>query len=373
MKSRLAYALAFNAETKTIQLDIYDSIGDAEWAGEISSRQVLEQVTATKDAETIQVRLNSAGGMVFEGLAIYNLLANHKARVEVTIDGLAASIASVVAMAGDTITMAENAMMMIHNPYALAVGDSDDLRQTAEALDKMRDSLAVSYAARSGNTITQIREWMDAETWMTAQEAKSRGFATHVTPAKRMAAQAWNFSGFMNIPESLRGFAATERTTPALSGTKEAIAMDPKEAIAKLETDLTASLARCKAAEERTKDAEIALAESATALKAKTLECESNVNAFADLKAKYQTLEAAAIKAELDTLVGKKITPAQVEQFTDLRASIGPDKFKALVDGLPDLVLGKAVVSPDPKPKSNMSEAGSRLAASLNAEAGAGR
>src|SRR3989304_1217125 len=255
MKSRLAYALAFNAETKTIQLDIYDSIGDAEWAGEISSRQVLEQVTATKDAETIQVRLNSAGGMVFEGLAIYNLLANHKARVEVTLDG----------------------------------------------------------------------------------------------------------------PP---GAAPTERTTPALSGTKEAIAMDPKEAIAKLETDLTASLARCKAAEERTKDAETALAESATALKAKTLECESNVNAFADLKAKYQTLEAAAIKAELDTLVGKKITPAQVEQFTDLRASIGPDKFKALVDGLPDLVLGKAVVSPDPKPKRNMSEAGSPLPPSPHPEAG---
>ncbi|MCW7553300.1 ATP-dependent Clp protease proteolytic subunit [Endozoicomonas gorgoniicola] len=145
-------------------------------------------LTQVLDATNIDVRINSRGGMVFEGIAIYNVLRAHKADIHVNIDGLAASIASVIAMAGDTVSMAENSMMMIHNPYGWAMGDADEMRKTADVMDKVTDSIAVSYTARTGKTVEEMKAMMDEEIWFSAAEALELGLVDGIDSPVQAAA-----------------------------------------------------------------------------------------------------------------------------------------------------------------------------------------
>jgi ATP-dependent protease ClpP protease subunit len=143
---------------------------------------------------------------VFDGVAIYNNLKRHPARIEVDVDGIAASIASVIAMAGDEIRMAGNAMMMIHNPYGMAMGSSDDMRKTAELLDQIKTVIVDTYAKRTGEAGGAIAQMMDDETWMTAEEARKNGFSDVTTEEQRIAAAYdFDFSKFKHPPKSLAG------------------------------------------------------------------------------------------------------------------------------------------------------------------------
>ena len=178
------------------ELFIFDTIDD--WYG-VSAQSVVEQIKAI-DAPDINVRINSPGGMVFEGIAIYNALRLHKANVHVSIEGLAASIASVIAMAGDTITMAENAMLMIHNPYGWATGDAEAMRKTADVMDKIADSIAVSYTARTGKSLEEMKAIMTDETWYSAAEALEAGLVDQIdTPIQ--AAASFDLTLFKNTPK----------------------------------------------------------------------------------------------------------------------------------------------------------------------------
>ena len=199
-----------NEVGQTPELFIYDDIDD--WFG-VSAQGVVDQIR-NMDATDINVRINCRGGMVFEGIAIYNALRLHKANVHISIEGLAASIASVIAMAGDTVTIAENAMIMIHNPYGWAQGDADAMRKTADVMDKIADSIAVSYTARTGKTIEEMKALMDSETWYTAAEALAAGLVDQVdTPIK--AAARFDLSMFNNAPESYGRFEqAKEQASP---------------------------------------------------------------------------------------------------------------------------------------------------------------
>ncbi len=151
---------------------------------DLVASDVSRALAEAGDIDAIHLRINSQGGDVFEGLAIYNLLTQHKAKVNVTIDGLAASAASFIAMAGDRISMAESAMFMIHNAWGFAVGNSDDMMETANLLDKIDGMLARIYAARTKLKQSRLRDMMDAETWMTGQEAKDQGFVDVLIPNK---------------------------------------------------------------------------------------------------------------------------------------------------------------------------------------------
>lgn len=151
---------------------------------DVVASDVSRALAEAGDVDTIHLRINSQGGDVFEGLAIYNLLSQHKAKVNVTIDGLAASAASFIAMAGDRISMAESAMFMIHNAWGLAVGNSDDMMEIANLLDKIDGMIARIYAARTKLKQSRLRDMMDAETWMTGQEAKDQGFVDVLIPNK---------------------------------------------------------------------------------------------------------------------------------------------------------------------------------------------
>src|SRR5690606_16890660 len=132
--------------------------------------------------------INSPGGDVFAGQAILSMLKRHSARKVVYVDGLAASAASIVAMAGDTIRMPRNAMMMIHNAWTITAGNANDLREVADALDRVSETMIAAYAEKTGLDRDEIKALLDAETWMTAEEAVEKGFANEIEEAKQVAA-----------------------------------------------------------------------------------------------------------------------------------------------------------------------------------------
>lgn len=171
------------------ELILYGEISDMSWWGdEITPKQLSDDLAAMGDVSQITVRINSGGGDVFAGMAIHSMLTRHKASVTVYVDGLAASIASIIAMAGDKIIMPKGAMMMIHNPWSGVWGDANEMRKMADTLDQIRDSLVAVYADKTGMSAEDIIPLLDAETWLSAAEAVSQGFATEVEEKLSVAA-----------------------------------------------------------------------------------------------------------------------------------------------------------------------------------------
>lgn len=205
-KQRKWYDLkaARNAAGKTVaELRIYDDIG---FWGTTAKAFVNELDAVAKDADEILVAVNSGGGDVFDGFAIYNALRRYSGKVTARVDGIAASAASLVVMAGDTIVMPENAMMMIHNAWTIAAGDAAQMRKTADLLDKTRDGIVAAYRNKCGLDDDEIVAMMDAETWMTAGEAKERGFADQIeAPVKLQASVRTEelLARFEHTPEAL--------------------------------------------------------------------------------------------------------------------------------------------------------------------------
>lgn len=182
------------ADQKELRVSIRGIIG--EWG--VTDRDFIREVEAAGDVELIHVAINSRGGDVDHGLAIYNYLRTHPALVSVRVEGVAASSASVVAMAGDEIIMPANALMMVHNPWTFAAGNAAELRKTADDLEQFEKALLATYSARTGKDEGEIKTLLDDETWLTAQEAKELGFADKVEALAQPAAVA--LAKAMNIP-----------------------------------------------------------------------------------------------------------------------------------------------------------------------------
>jgi len=195
---------------------IYDEIADpffSELLGiGISAKSFAKELKDLGELTALTVRINSPGGDVFQGQAIYSLLTAHKARKTVYVDGLAASIASVIAMAGDEIVIPENAMLMIHNPSGSVLGTAGDMRKMAEDLDKVAESISAVYVRKTGQDEAMIKKLMDEETWMTGAEAVELGFADRQTEAVQMAAK-FDLSQFRNVPAGLQPAAKHEPPT----------------------------------------------------------------------------------------------------------------------------------------------------------------
>jgi ATP-dependent Clp endopeptidase proteolytic subunit ClpP len=153
------------------------------WIFGIDTDAVVEEIRGITTGN-IRVIINSPGGDVFDGVAIYSALAEHKARVETRVSGMAASAASFIAQAGDTRVMSAGSMLMIHDPWGLAIGEAADMRAMADLLDKIAVTIGGLYAARSGMTAEAVAEAMAAETWYTADEAVDAGLADEAVEAK---------------------------------------------------------------------------------------------------------------------------------------------------------------------------------------------
>jgi ATP-dependent Clp protease protease subunit len=186
------------ASRKTAELLLYQEIG----LGGQSSQELFERLEALGALEQITIRINSPGGDVFEALAIHNTLTRHPARIVVTVDALCASAATLVALAGDEVRMADNALWMIHEPWTVAMGNSADLLKQSDLLDTVAEQIVGIYARRTGLTGEEIRDLMRAETWYTAAQALAAGFVDAIDEPLRMAALIRHpLNRFQNAPE----------------------------------------------------------------------------------------------------------------------------------------------------------------------------
>jgi ATP-dependent Clp endopeptidase proteolytic subunit ClpP len=178
-------------ESTTAELYIYDEIGY--WG--VTASDLIADLQKL-DGKDLTVHVNSPGGEVFDGLAIYQALKSYGGDVTVIVDALAASAASFIAQAGDKVIMAPKATMMIHDGHSLAIGNAKDLRDTADLLDKASDNIASIYADRSGQPLEFWRDQMKAETWYTAQEAVDAGLADEVQGSPKAATNRFDLSVF---------------------------------------------------------------------------------------------------------------------------------------------------------------------------------
>lgn len=301
------------------ELLLYGDIGNYEGWNDVTAKQFNEDLKALGDVDTINVRINSVGGSVFAGQAIHSMLKRHKATVNVYVDGLAASIASVVAMAGDTITIPSNAMMMIHNPWTGCWGNANDFRKVANDLDKIGESIISAYEGKCKKPRNEIKDIMDAETWLTAQEAVDLGFADVLDGAVEVAASITNKVLAMNGQQfDLSKFNNVDKlcnSTIIIENKKED--NQPME--------ITASMLKEKHPDVFNEIANAAREEGVQAerTRIKALEdisaqgCEEIVN-----KAKYETF-ASAEKTAMEVLAHLKANPVATSPLASLVADAG--------------------------------------------------
>ena len=197
------------------EVDLFGDISDVSWWGdEITPAQFKSDLDALGDVGELEIHINSGGGDVFAGFAIHNMLSRHKAHKTVYIDGLAASIASLIAMAGDEIVMPRNSMLMIHNAWAMTAGNATELRKMADELDKIDGVLRSTYVAKTGLDEAEIAEMMANETWFTANDAIEKGFANTLEESVKIAASLDDkyFNRYQHVPDELSAWIMVDDT-----------------------------------------------------------------------------------------------------------------------------------------------------------------
>lgn len=242
-------------------ITIYETIGEDWWTGEGFTMKRLDAALRSIGRRDFEVHINSPGGDMFEGVAAYNKIRDHAEThglsVKVKVLGIAASAASVIAMAGDEIEIAASASIMIHNCWTIAMGNRNDFAEMSETMAKFDDAMALVYGARTGNDAKQIASWMNDETYFTGQEAIEAGFATDLLPSDRVkadpdaAAKADQGKAVRAMERALRMSGASAKEAKATisqlkSGTRDAApAPDPNADVVASDTqwaDLAATL-----------------------------------------------------------------------------------------------------------------------------------
>lgn len=225
-----------NITANKAEILIYDEIGEDFWGDGISSKSFTEELAKIPDSvNLIDVRINSPGGSVFEGYTIYNRLKQHKAEIHVHIDGMAASIASVIALAGDKIFMAETSQMMIHKPMVCACGNSDELLKMVDMLDNIENQIIKVYREKTGIDFFEIQQMMKEDFWILPEAAIDMGFVDEIvsiSDSMQFAANA-SVEKFVNDAKWLK-------STPKINSNSDKI----KEKINNFKKDVEGYLAR---------------------------------------------------------------------------------------------------------------------------------
>ena len=335
MNPRSWYAISPTDDRDTdesVEVSIYDEIG----FGGVTAKQFSADLKKLK-GQHIDLRINSVGGSVIEGAAIFNALKRHKGGLTVHIDGLAASMASVIAMAGEETRIAENALLMIHNPWSMTMGDAADLRKEADVLDKLKATLVNAYVRKTGQPRAAIEQMMDDEKWMDAQEALELGFvdeidapiaaAASVTPEQARA----RFAQFQNTMASKP---APEPAAPVDTAAEDNMNSELQAKVDALQADLDAKNAaeavQAQAAEDLAKELETLKAE----VERLAAESASKDEEIATLRAEQKSAgeQAAAIVASVGidtaaTPVVPELTAAQ--KFAALEGPEATQFFRA--------------------------------------------
>ena len=214
--------MKMSADEKSADVFIYGEIVSYQWdESDTTASSFKKELDSLGEVSSINLYINSPGGSVFEGVAIHNMLKRHKASVTVHVDALAASIASVIAMAGDTVVMPKNSMLMIHNPWTFAMGNAAELRKVADDLDRIGGSAFQTYMQKAGDKLsdTTLQEMLDAETWLSADEAYEFGLCDIVEEANQMAASVSEemFAKYKNVPEQIVNQQETQITAEEMA------------------------------------------------------------------------------------------------------------------------------------------------------------
>lgn len=215
--------VAEGVQSSKAEIFIYDEIGGFG----VEANQFIQDIEALGEVEQIDLRISSPGGSIIEGNVIFNAIKRHPANVTVYIDGMAASMASVIAMAGDEVLMADNALLMIHNPWTVAIGDSEELRKEADLMDKMKSAIINAYS-RSNYSTEELEELMDATTWFTADEAMEAGLIDGTVEGLKAAASV----------KELSAIAAQAGATLPVEKIVSSIVAKHESKVAKLEDEL---------------------------------------------------------------------------------------------------------------------------------------
>lgn len=216
------------------EIYIYDVIGEDWWTGGgVTADKFMKAVDESK-ASTIHLRINSPGGDVFEARAIVSYMQRSNVTFIAHVDALAASAASVIAVAASEVLMAPGSMMMIHNAWTLAMGDKHAMRDTAALLEKIDGTIADDYAAKTGLSCEEIAAKMDAETWLTPEEATQQGFADSIEEKAAKAKNAWNLAAYSKAPASdthtLKLVVDASELKAAIAEAMAELASEPEEA-----------------------------------------------------------------------------------------------------------------------------------------------
>lgn len=298
------------AANKTAEISVEGAIGQG-WEDGVTAKDFIRDLKALGDLNQINLRIYSPGGSVMEGNAIFNALLAHPAKVTAQVD-FAASMATVIAMAADEIIIAENGFFMIHNPWSIAMGDSDDMRKTADLLDKIKTNIVAAYKRHAKLSDVEIGGMMDAETWLTADEAIDFGFATAKSHAITVAA-AIQTDMLKNIPDAARCFIdAPKAEEPAPIEAPPEEPETPAEPVAVQVDAVTAELIKAKseaayqegydaAAAEFTAKVEAKVAEAVAAAETKFAEASAKV-VEAEAKAEKATSEVDALKLKIESM-----------------------------------------------------------------------
>lgn len=246
---KAAAPVAEGEAPKPAEVLIYGNIGDRWNEDGVVASELVRDLSALQ-ADTINLRINSYGGSVPDGLAIYNALRRHKAAVNVFVDGVAISCASYIAMAGDTITMAKNSQMMIHAPWTFAYGNSNDMREQAEILDRYAKAMASAYADKSGKTYEDALALLTdgKDHWFLADEAKAEGFADEVGDEVAVAASlasSFDLSRFKAAAPAAAGH-STPVSQPAAAAAKPQEHSMPEEKKPAAQSAASVAFARTK-------------------------------------------------------------------------------------------------------------------------------
>ena len=237
MRPCFSFSAAASPDEPTT-LSIYDEIGF--WG--VQAKDFISQLAGVSSS-AIHVEINSPGGDVFAGLAIYNALKASGKEIVVKVMGVAASAASLIAMAGDKIQMPKNTFMMVHNPWSVAVGTAQDMRAEADVLDKIGTSLRDTYAARTGLPADEIETMLATDTWLTADEALAKGFATEVV--ENVNANAKFDMARADLPEAVRAVFKAQAEQPTA---EELAALAAAQAETQAQADAEAAAAAAQAA-----------------------------------------------------------------------------------------------------------------------------
>jgi len=281
MNNKTWYNMATKTDTEA-EVSIYGTIGGFD----INAKDFAEDLKGI-DADTIHLRVDSPGGSVIDGISIFNALQRHPAKVVTHIDSLAASMGSVVAMAGDEVRMANNALIMIHEPWTVAMGNAEELRKNADTLEKMSGNILQAYS-RSQYTPEQVADLMKEETWMTAQDALDAGFIDYIDDGLKAVAS------IVDAANSVELQVPTEKLIASING--------KLDAVAKQRDDLSAKLT---AQSQELVDARAELEAAEIVLK----EVDEKDAAF---KAELETAKAELIAARAEIETSKEVTDTAV-------------------------------------------------------------